>query len=145
MQSMDRDHKRADKLGQRALDRRLRHRKRKARVRLEREQLVDLKRLIEAEVGGRVDVGDTEAPEGTMSGSLADFLIQTAEQARQVAHPEIRAQLLAELVDEGARSHRDADVRGILRFDRERVLQMAREAVAYLPRQESTKLSEAPQ
>ena len=56
MQSMDRDHRRGDADGQKALDqRRSRHRKRKARIRLEREQLAELEQLIAAEVGGQVE------------------------------------------------------------------------------------------
>ena len=62
---MDRDHRRADKLGQQAMDeRRLRHRRRKQRIRLEREQLAELKELIEAEVGGRPRGTSPRLPRG---------------------------------------------------------------------------------
>ena len=66
-----------------------------------------------------------------MSGSLSAFLIEVAAAARQVAHPEIRAKLLADLVDEGARSHPDRDLRGVLTYGREMVLDMAAKAAAY--------------
>ena len=66
-----------------------------------------------------------------MSGSLATFLIKTAEQARQVVHPEIRAKLLEDLIDEGAARHPDHRLRAILHHGRAMVLGMAAKAVAY--------------
>ena len=62
-----------------------------------------------------------------MSGSLATFLIKTAEQARQVVHPEIRAKLLEDLIDEGAARHPDHRLRAILHHGRAMVLRHGRQ------------------
>lgn len=65
-----------------------------------------------------------------MTASLVDFLIAVAAQARDVA-PADRPQLLEQLVDEGARSHPDRQLRGVLHHGRSMILDMARKAVTY--------------